>query len=92
MKICKNNLIECIDNFIKDKQKINSESQQPNTIKKKELETYLEEFAENEGIEYLKNCERVKTKYIISIQGQDTEIEFYYRYGNFYTRHNIIVK
>jgi hypothetical protein len=92
MSMCKNDLLECIDNFIKDKQLINSELQQPNTIKKKELETYLEEFAKNEGIDYQKNCESVKTKYIFSIKGQDAEIEFYYRYGNYYTRHNIIVK
>lgn len=61
-------------------------------IKKKELEAYIEEFAENEGIEYQKVSEPVKTIYIFSINGQDPEIEFYYRYGNYYTRHNIIVK
>lgn len=91
MNLSKNDLIECIDNFLKDKQLVNSELQKPNTIKKKELESYLEEFAENECIDYQKICEPVKTKYIFSIQGQDTEIEFYYRYGNYYTRHNITV-
>lgn len=91
MDMCKNNLIKCIDNFIKEKQLINSEIQQSNTIRKKELEAFLEEFAENEGIEYQKNCAPVKTKYIFSIKGQDAEIEFYYRYGNYYTRHNITI-
>lgn len=92
MNICKNDLVECIDNFIKEKQLINSELKQPNTIRKKELETFLEQFAENEGIEYQKDCEPVKTRYIFSVKGKDAEIEFYFRYGNYYTRHNITVK
>jgi len=92
MNFSENNLTHCIDNFIKDKQLVNSEIQKPNTIMKKELETYFEACAENKGIKFQKNCEPVKTKYIFSIQGQDAEIEFYYRYGNYYTRHNITVK
>jgi hypothetical protein len=92
MNINKTDLINCIEQFLKDKQLINSELQQPNTIKKKELEAFLEDSARNEGVEFIKNCEPVKTIYTFSIESHEAEIEFYYRYGNYYTRHSITLK
>ena len=92
MNINKTDLIHCIEQFLKDKQLINSELQKPNTIKKKELEAFLEESAQNKGVEFIKNCEPVKTTYTFSIESDEAEIEFYYRYGNYYTRHSITLK
>lgn len=85
-------LISCIDNFIKEKQLINSEMQKPNTIKKKELEQYLEDCAGSIAIEFKKNSEPTKTTYSFSLQGQEVEVQFFYRYSNYYTRHSITIK
>jgi hypothetical protein len=85
-------LTSFIDQFIKEKQQISSEVQRPNTIKRKELELYLEEYAENHAIEFQKISEPTKTIYTFSIVDQDTLVEFYYRYSNYYTRHSITVK
>lgn len=87
-----NELISCIDNFIKEKQLINSELQKPNTIKKKELEQYLEDFAGSISLEFEKNSEPTKTTYTFSLQGQEVEVQFFYRYSNYYTRHSITIK
>lgn len=87
-----NELISCIDNFIKEKQQINSELQKPNTIKKKELEQYLEDFAGSIALEFEKNSEPTKTTYSFSLQGQEVEVQFFYRYSNYYTRHSISIK
>jgi hypothetical protein len=92
MNINKTDLINCIEQFLKEKQLLNSELQKPNTIKKKELEAFLEEYAANTGIEYTKDCEPVKTIYTFSIESHQAEIEFYYRYSNYYTRHTITLK
>lgn len=88
----KTELINCIEQFLKEKQLVNSDLQQPNTIKKKELEEFLEEYAANMGITYTKHCEPVTTIYTFTIESQEAEIEFYYRYGNYYTRHSITLK
>lgn len=89
MTINKTDLINCIEQFLKEKQLVNSDLQQPNTIKKKELEDFLEAYAANENMEYTKNCGPVTTVYTFTIESQEAEIEFYYRYGNYYTRHTI---
>jgi hypothetical protein len=85
-------LTSCIDQFIKEKQQISSGLQQPNTIKKKELELCLEDYADNNEIEYQKKSEPTKTIYTFSLEGQDVQVEFFYRYSNYYTRHSITIK
>lgn len=92
MTINYTDLTSCIDQFIKEKQQISLEFQQPNTIKKKELELCLEDYADNHEIEYQKKSEPTKTIYTFSIEGQDAQVEFFYRYSNFYTRHSITIK
>ncbi len=90
MKMSKKDLISCIEKFITDKKMIVSET--PTTIKKKELETFLEEFAAEQGIDYEKKAEPTNTIYFFTIEGQEAHVEFYYRYGQYYTRHSISLK
>ena len=42
----------------------------PNTIKRKELESYLEEYAVEQGIAYEKKTEPTKTIYTFTIEGE----------------------
>ncbi|MBT2680952.1 hypothetical protein J7E38_18330 [Bacillus sp. ISL-35] len=67
-------------------------SDTPNTIKKKELESYLEEFAAEQGIDFEKKEEPTRTIYSFTVQGQVALVEFFYRYSHFYTRHSITLK
>ena len=90
MNISKKELSSCIDTFLSEKQQIVSET--PNTIKRKELESYLEEYAVEQGIAYEKKTEPTKTIYTFTIEGEKVLVEFFYRYSNFYTRHSILLK
>ncbi|RSD25420.1 hypothetical protein [Mesobacillus subterraneus] len=85
------NLVSCIDEFITEKQRANFVDQKPNTIKKKELESYLEEVAAENGIVFQKNSHPTKTIYTFSIDGQEAKVEFFYRYSHYYTRHTITI-
>jgi hypothetical protein len=90
MNISKHDLASCIDSFVLEKQQSISES--PNTIKKKELESHLEKFAIEQGIPYEKQSKPTKTIYTFSIEGQEAQVEFFYRYSHYYTRHSITLK
>lgn len=90
MTISNRDLISCIENFISAKKTTLSDT--PNTIKKKELESYLEEFAAGQGIDYKKKEEPTRTSYSFTVQGQEALVEFFYRYSHFYTRHSITLK
>ena len=92
MDIKKNELLLSIDNFIKEKKLGVLEENQPNTLKKKELETFLETFAGNQAIPFQKTSEPTKTIYTFSLEEQEADIELFYRYSNYYTRHTITLK
>lgn len=87
MNISKQDLVSCIDTFVLEKQQ--SVSETPNTIKKKELETYLEEYALEQGISYVKQSKPTKTVYTFTVGSQEAQVEFFYRYSHYYTRHSI---
>lgn len=90
MSISKRDLVTCIDSFILEKQQSLSET--PNTIKKKEIESYLEAYAADEGVAFEKESEPTKTVYTFTLEGKETSVEFFYRYGHYYTRHSINLK
>ena len=90
MSISKQDLISCIDSFVLEKQQ--SISKSPNTIKKKELESDLEEYVMEKGIPYEKQSKPTKTIYTFTVGGQEAQVEFYYRYSHYYTRHSINLK
>lgn len=90
MSISKKDLVTCIDTFILDKQQSLSET--PNIIKKKELESYLEEYAADQEIAYEKKSEPTKTIYTFAVDGKEACVEFYYRYSHYYTRYSITLK
>lgn len=92
MSISKNDLVLCIDQFISQNQRIISEDKKPHAIKKKELELYLEEYAAEQGISYEKDSQPTKTLYTFLIEGMRAEVEFLYRYSQYYTRHSISFK
>lgn len=90
MSISNHDLASSIDTFILEKQQSLSETS--NTIKKKELESYLEDFAAEQGLSYEKQEEPTKTIYTFSIDGKKAFVEFFYRYSHYYTRHSINLK
>jgi hypothetical protein len=78
-------LLNCIDTFIEQEQ---LQSEQPATIKKKELETYIESEAESLSFPYQKKSDSIKTYYTFSLEKQELQVEILYRYQSFYTRHS----
>ena len=90
MSISKHEIGSYIDTFVQEKQQLLSET--PNTIKKNEIESYLEEYAIEQGIDFDKKSESTKTIYTLILEGKETIVEFFYRYGHYYTRHSITLK
>lgn len=90
MSIKKHDLVSCIDTFVLEKQQTLSET--PNTIKKREIESHLEEYALEQGIPYEKQSEPTKTIYTFSVQGKEAFVELFYRYSHYYTRYSITLK
>ncbi|WP_215032700.1 hypothetical protein [Bacillus sp. ISL-37] len=90
MSISKLDIASYIDTFVQGKQLSLSET--PNTIKKKEIELYIEEYAGEHGIDFDKKSESTKTIYTLSVEGRETIVEFFYRYSHYYTRHSITLK
>lgn len=88
--ISKHEIGSYIDTFVQEKQQLPSET--PNTIKKNEIEFYLEEYAIEQGIDFDKKSESTKTIYTLILEGRETIVEFFYRYGHYYTRHSITLK
>jgi hypothetical protein len=78
--------LSCIDNYI---EKTHARSEQPATIKKPELEAHVEYEAERLSIRYEKNATPIQTYYTIFLEQQDVQVEIFYRYQSFYTRHSI---
>ncbi|WP_456272724.1 hypothetical protein [Bacillus sp. AK031] len=79
-------IFNCIDTFIEQEQ---LESEQPATIKKKELETYIESEAERLSFPYQKESDSIKSYYTFSLEKHEVQIEIFYRYKSYYTRHSI---
>ena len=90
MSISKHDLVSYIDTFVLEKKQSLSETS--NSIKKKEIESYIEEFAMTKGIAYKKKSERTKTIYTFTVEGKEANVEFFYRYSHYYTRHSITFK
>lgn len=87
-----NELLSSIENFINEKKLGILEENQPNTLKKKELETFLEAVADELSIPFQKTSEPTRTTYTFSFNTEEAFIELFYRYSNYYTRHIITVK
>jgi hypothetical protein len=87
MSINKKDLVSCIETFVLEKQQ--SPSETPTSIKKKEIESYLEVYAAEQEITYEKKSEPTRTIYTFTIEGKETLVEFFYRYSHYYTRHSI---
>ncbi|WP_421382745.1 hypothetical protein ACOJQI_01105 [Bacillus salacetis] len=79
-------LLSCIDNYI---EKVNEQSTQPVTIKKNELEDHIETVARRLSIQYKKNSTSIRTYFIFFLDQQDVQVELFYRYQSYYTRHSI---
>ncbi|WP_079509174.1 hypothetical protein [Mesobacillus jeotgali] len=90
MNISKRELLTCIETFISEKKMTLSGT--PNTIKKKELESYLEEYAAEQDIAYEKKVEPTRSIYTFTVEGKEANVEFFYRYSHYYTRHSITLK
>jgi hypothetical protein len=90
MSISKQEIGSYIDAFVHEKHQILSET--PTTIKRKDIELYLEEYAEEHGIKFDKQSESTKTIYTLTVEGRDTIVEFFYRYSHYYTRYSITLK
>jgi hypothetical protein len=79
-------LLSCIDKYI---EKANEESEQPATIKKNDLEEHIESEAKRLSIQYEKNSTSIQTYYTFFLEQQDVQVEIFYRYQSYYTRHSI---
>ncbi|ESU33806.1 hypothetical protein G3A_04340 [Bacillus sp. 17376] len=90
MSISKQDIVSYIDTFVLENRQSISET--PNTIKKKEIESYFEVYAAEKGIAFEKNSESTKTIYTLTVEGRETIVEFFYRYSHYYTRHSVILK
>ncbi|MGM0846778.1 MAG: hypothetical protein ACQEUT_17565 [Bacillota bacterium] len=79
-------ILSCIDNYI---EKAHQKSDQPVTIKKSDIEHHVESAAERLSIPYEKNSTAVQTYYTFSLDQQNVQVEIFYRYQSYYTRHSI---
>ncbi|RIW32695.1 hypothetical protein D3H55_12490 [Bacillus salacetis] len=79
-------LLSAIDNYI---EKVQQQSEQPATIKRNELEDHIESKAETLSIQFEKDSTSIQTYYTFFLEGQNIQVELFYRYQNFYTRHKI---
>lgn len=79
-------LLSCIDNYI---DKVHQQSAQPATIKKAELEEHIESEAARLSVPYEKNSTSIQTYYTFYLKQQNVQVELFYRYQSFYTRHSI---
>lgn len=92
MEKIKSELLSSIEHFINEKKLGILEENQPNALKKKELESFLETLADDLTLSFQKTSEPTKTVYTFSFENQQAFIELFYRYSNYYTRHIITVK
>ncbi|WP_409252579.1 hypothetical protein V1502_01095 [Bacillus sp. SCS-153A] len=79
-------LLSCVDNYIDN---VQQQSEQPATIKKAELEAHIESEAARLSFPYEKNSTSVQTYYTFNLSHQNVQLEIFYRYQSFYTRHSI---
>lgn len=78
-------LLTCIDTFIEQQSNI----EQPPTIKRSELEAYIEAEAERLSFPIEKNSDSIKSYYTFYLEDQEVLAEILYRYSSYYTRHSI---
>ncbi|RDU35719.1 hypothetical protein DRW41_16380 [Neobacillus piezotolerans] len=86
-----NEIIEKIDRVIKEKQESKLAPGKSPTIKKNELEAYLEGLAKASSIQFTKKSSALKTMYLAEYNNRQVQLELFYRYSNFYTRHQAII-
>lgn len=86
-----NEIIEKIDRAIKEKQASRLAPGKSPSIKKSELERYLEGLAKASSIHFSKMSSALKTTYLADYKNQQIQLELFYRYSNFYTRHTAII-
>ncbi|WP_059170530.1 hypothetical protein [Bacillus sp. FJAT-27445] len=86
-----NEIIEQIERIIKEKQAAKQAAALTPAIKKQELESYLEELAKHHSLHFAKKSSPFKTTYLFPYESHKVEVEIYYRYSNFYTRHTATI-
>jgi hypothetical protein len=79
-------LLTCIDTYI---EQIHKQSEQPATIKRNDLEEHIESKAEMLSFQFKKEAASIQTYYTFFLEQQDVQVELFYRYQNYYTRHSI---
>lgn len=77
-------LLDRLDSF--KKQKLLSS----NLIKRMEIEHYIENVASSLSIDYKKELNSTNTVYYFCINECPLQLKFLFRYGTYYTRHQII--
>lgn len=86
-----NEIIEIIDRAIKEKQASRLAPGKSPAIKKNELERYLEGLAKSWSIQLIKKSSALKTTYLAEYKNQQVQLELFYRYANFFTRHTATI-
>ncbi len=79
-------LLDQVDTFKKQKL-LNS-----NSIKRIEIELYIENLARSMSIEYKKEMHSTNTVYYFCIDESQIQMKILFRYGTYYTRHHVIVR
>jgi len=83
-------LLQALENFLEQK-RVNNKYK-PNIILKEDLESFLAREIQASNITFEKKCNRINSKYRFYFKNTVVLLEFYYRYGNYYTRHSVEVQ
>ncbi|OCA89510.1 hypothetical protein A8L44_00735 [Bacillus sp. FJAT-27986] len=82
--LIKKELLDRLDSF--KKQKLLGS----HIIKRMEMEHYIENVASSLSINYKKESNSTNTVYYFCINESQLQLKFLFRYGTYYTRHQII--
>lgn len=78
-----------IENFISQKRSKEASMSKPGIIKKSEIEEFIEMTARELAIGFNKKCHSTNTSFQFNLENKTLIVDILYRYGNYYTRHNI---
>ena len=79
-------LLDKIDTFKKQK------LLDSNSIKRIEIELYIENLAHSMSVKYKKEMHSTNTVYYFWIDESQIQMKILFRYGTYYTRHHVIVR
>ncbi|NHM29398.1 hypothetical protein [Neobacillus terrae] len=82
-------ILSRIDNYISQKRSKDASMSKPGIIKKSEIEDFIEWTARELAIGFNKKCHSTNTSFQFIFENQTLILDILYRYGNYYTRHNI---